>query len=320
MMTLVPDKNTVLIQNSDLFRHYLLQNESGSGHFLVYNVLPGLQFFYCDFHLTHFRFRIQQTGSHLVVLHCHSGNAEWDDTQNSKPGCFEEDGLMLLNRLPEVREYKYPLRCYHGIGIGVSLSELGSEMRKMFEMVGVDLSSLIQKMQTLPKPFLLRADEHVKHVFSELYRLPKNIRFPYFKIKTLELMVFLGRLDSEQRYENAQVIPNIYQKKMMHLKEFLRENMDEHHTLEDLSKRADMSSTQMKKYFKLSYGTSIYSYLKTYRMKMAVQMLSDEKSSISAVASRVGYTNSSKFAHAFKEYTGCTPKEYRNKHGLNSLT
>ena len=34
---------------------------------------------------------------------------------------------------------------------------------------------------------------------------------------------------------------------------------------------------------------------------------------VAEVASRVGYTNSSKFAQAFKEYTGCSPKEYRNK-------
>jgi AraC-like DNA-binding protein len=74
-----------------------------------------------------------------------------------------------------------------------------------------------------------------------------------------------------------------------------------------------MSPTQMKKYFKLAYGDSIYSYLKTYRMKKATQLLLDGKFNVAEVASRVGYTNSSKFAQAFKEYTGCSPKEYKNK-------
>ncbi|MBR6855337.1 MAG: helix-turn-helix transcriptional regulator, partial [Fibrobacter sp.] len=64
---------------------------------------------------------------------------------------------------------------------------------------------------------------------------------------------------------------------------------------------------------KLAYGDSVYSYLKTYRMKKATQLLQDGKMNIAEVAGRVGYTNSSKFAQAFKEFTGCTPKEYRNK-------
>ena len=55
------------------------------------------------------------------------------------------------------------------------------------------------------------------------------------------------------------------------------------------------------------------SYLKTYRMKKATQLLMEGKFNVAEVASRVGYTNSSKFAQAFKEYTGSSPKEYRNK-------
>lgn len=313
MITPTLDKNLTLLQASESFSHYLLQNESGTGHLLFYNVLPGLQFFFCNFHLTRFQFTLNQPGEHFIVLHCHSGIAEWDDI-HSQAKCFEENGLMLLNRFPNGVEYKYPLRRYHGIGIAISLSPLSPEISNMFAMTGVDFPSVIRRMQSLQKPFSLRADDRVKHVFSELYHLPKDIRFPYFKIKTLELLLFLSRLDSEIRYENNRFVPGIYQKKMMELREFLRQNMDRHYTLEELAHRTEMSPTQMKKYFKLSYGFSIYSYLKTYRMKLAVQMLSEGSANISTIAARVGYTNSSKFAHAFKDYAGCTPKEFRNKH------
>lgn len=313
MISPIPDKYMVLIQSSDRFSHYLLQNESGSGHLLVYNVLPGLQFVYSNLHLSHISARFKNVGEHLMVLHCHNGNAEWERSSESDSGIFEENGLMLLEHFPEDREFHFPLHCYHGIAVVISTSNLSVELTKMFEMIGVHLGSLIQKTKSLRLPFALRADDHTSHVFSELYHLPKNIRFPYFKIKTLELILFLSRLDSEQHYENSLLIPNVYQKKMAFLREFLRENVDEHYTLDDLAKRTEMSSTQMKKYFKLSYGTTIYSYLKTYRMKIAVQLLAEENASVSNVAAKVGYTNSSKFAHAFKEFTGCTPKEYRNK-------
>ena len=188
-----------------------------------------------------------------------------------------------------------------------------SELMDMFKAVGVDFAALIQKIQPLTLPLKLPSSEHVSHIFTELYRLPKNIRLPYFKIKVLELILFLSRLDSEAKYETAAKIPSAYKSKMELLREILRENVEEHLTLEELSKQIEMSPTQMKKYFKLAYGDSIYSYLKTYRMKKATQLLMEGKFNVAEVASRVGYTNSSKFAQAFKEYTGSSPKEYRNK-------
>jgi AraC-like DNA-binding protein len=229
------------------------------------------------------------------------------------PKSMEENGLVLLDNMPASKTFKFPVHCYHGIAVVFSMDRCQCELMNMFKAVGVDFAALIEKIQPLTLPLKLPSSEHVSHIFSELYRLPKNIRLPYFKIKVLELILFLSRLDSEAKYETAAQIPSAYKSKMELLREILRENVEEHLTLEQLSKQIEMSPTQMKKYFKLAYGDSIYSYLKTYRMKKATQLLLDGKFNVAEVASRVGYTNSSKFAQAFKEYTGCSPKEYKNK-------
>ena len=68
----------------------------------------------------------------------------------------------------------------------------------------------------------------------------------------------------------------------------------------------------MKLCFKGVYGTSIYSYMRTYRMNKAAIMLKQTKENISEIAHKVGYNNSSKFASAFKTVIGKSPKEYRN--------
>lgn len=312
MIKPIPDRNLIQIQNTDFFSHYMLQNKTGTGHLLVYNVLPGLQVFYSNFHLKEFSFNFKSQGKSLIVLHCHNGSSEWLDS-NALPRSMEENGLLLLDNMPASRTYQFPVHCYHGIAVIFSMDRCQSELMNMFKAVGVDFAALIQKIQPLTLPLKLPSSEHVSHIFSELYRLPKNIRLPYFKIKVLELILFLSRLDSEAKYETAAKIPGQYKGKMELLREILRENVEEHLTLEELSKQIEMSPTQMKKYFKLAYGDSIYSYLKTYRMKKATQLLQDGKMNIAEVAGRVGYTNSSKFAQAFKEFTGCTPKEYRNK-------
>ena len=312
MVKPVPDRNLIQIQNTDFFSHYMLQNTTGTGHLLAYNVLPGLQVFYCNFHLKEFSFCFENQGKSLIVLHCHNGSAEWVNS-SSMPMSMEENDLILLDHMPCGKTYRFPVHCYHGIAVVFSMDRCVSELINMFKVVGVDFAALIEKIQPLTLPLKLPSSEHVSHIFSELYRLPKNIRMPYFKIKVLELILFLSRLDSEAKYETAAKIPSQYKSKMELLREILRENTEEHLTLEQLSKQIEMSPTQMKKYFKLAYGDSIYAYVKTHRMKVATQLLQEGKISIADVAGRVGYTNSSKFAQAFKEFTGLSPKEYRNK-------
>ena len=312
MIKPVTDKNLILIQKTDFLSHYMLQNKTGTGHLLSYNVLPGLQVFYSNFHLKEFSFNFENQGKSLIVLHCHNGSSEWLNSDSS-PKSMEENGLLLLDHMPASKTFQFPVHCYHGIAVVFSMDRCQPELMNMFKAVDVEFDALIKKIQPLALPLKLPSSEHVSHIFSELYRLPKNIRLPYFKIKVLELMLFLSRLDAEANYETAAKIPSAYKSKMELLREILRENVEDHLTLEQLSKQIEMSPTQMKKYFKLAYGDSIYSYLKTYRMKKATQLLLEGKYNVAEVASRVGYTNSSKFAQAFKEFTGYSPKEYRNK-------
>lgn len=312
MIKPVTDKNLILIQRTDFFSHYMLQNKTGTGHLLSYNVLPGLQVFYSNFHLKEFTFNFENQGKSLIVLHCHNGSSEWLNSDSS-PKSMEENGLLLLDHMPASKTFQFPVHCYHGIAVVFSMDCCQPELMNMFKAVGVEFDALVKKIQPLTLPLKLPSSEQVSHIFSELYRLPKNIRLPYFKIKVLELMLFLSRLDAEANYETAAKIPSAYKSKMELLRELLRENVEDHLTLEQLSKQIEMSPTQMKKYFKLAYGDSIYSYLKSYRMKLATQFLLEEKLNIAEVAGRVGYTNSSKFAQAFKEFTGQSPKEFRNK-------
>ena len=45
---------------------------------------------------------------------------------------------------------------------------------------------------------------------------------------------------------------------------------------------------------------------------MAKRLLSDEESSIEAIAYTMGFSDPSAFYRAFKRWTGTTPKEYRS--------
>ena len=60
-------------------------------------------------------------------------------------------------------------------------------------------------------------------------------------------------------------------------------------------------------------GLTVKQYVTAYRMKMAKQLLAYTPMSISDIAERTGFTDSSYFAKIFKAAEGISPKDYRNK-------
>ena len=70
--------------------------------------------------------------------------------------------------------------------------------------------------------------------------------------------------------------------------------------------------TSKKACFKGVYGTSIFAYMRAYRMNRAAVLLrAGGGKSVAEIAGRVGYDSPSKFAAAFKEVMGKSPLEYR---------
>ena len=93
--------------------------------------------------------------------------------------------------------------------------------------------------------------------------------------------------------------------------ELMTANPEIHYTMEELSGQFDISVSALKHCFKGVYGTAIFTYMRNYRMDMAATLLTQTDESITSIAGKVGYANSSKFSEAFKSIKGKTPLEYR---------
>nr|WP_294905790.1 AraC family transcriptional regulator [uncultured Lacibacter sp.] len=81
-------------------------------------------------------------------------------------------------------------------------------------------------------------------------------------------------------------------------------------SIEELSRKATMSSTKLKKIFKSVFGMPIYEYYQQKRMQKAGELLSSGKYSVKQVASIIGYTNVSNFSTAFKKYMKEEPSNF----------
>ena len=81
-------------------------------------------------------------------------------------------------------------------------------------------------------------------------------------------------------------------------------------SIEELSRKATMSSTKLKKIFKSVYGVPIYEYYQQKRMQRAGDLLSTGKYSVKQAAGIIGYSNIGNFTIAFKKYMKQEPAEF----------
>lgn len=141
-----------------------------------------------------------------------------------------------------------------------------------------------------------------------MYRALENICIPYFKVKILELLLYLDTMTIPDTVGERLYFYRAQVEKVKAIRRFLAEHISEHYTQEALSHRFDIPMTAMKTCFRSVYGTSIGSRLAGYRMDAAAELLLRERElSIAEIGGRVGYDNAGKFTVAFKKIMKLTP-------------
>ena len=171
-------------------------------------------------------------------------------------------------------------------------------------------ATLMEKLCPGGTVFTARSSRRVKHVFSELYAVPEDIRKGYLKVKLLELLLFLSTLSPEDGQTphgctSAQVTL------AEQVKTCLLAEPDRTLTLKTLSQQFNVSEAQIKSSFARVYGMSPAAYARSQRMHGAAALLRETDRTVLDIACQFGYDNASKFARAFRDVIGVSPREYR---------
>lgn len=82
--------------------------------------------------------------------------------------------------------------------------------------------------------------------------------------------------------------------------------------LKDVAQQFHYSVSYFSRIFKAWSGLGFADYLTQFRLEQAQQRLQSSGSSITAIASAVGFGDARHFAHAFKKRFGMTPSAYRH--------
>lgn len=288
-----------------------LKDQSGEGLMTIYRVFNGVYLMYNDFHMAHCISRFSSNARIFCVDHCREGRIE-HCTEQGKRYYMETGDMRIDRRVHHSGQVDFPVSHYHGVTIGFFVEEAEAAIRESIPAISVDISALEQKFCSDDRVYILRQNSSIEHIFSELYHVPAKIRMDYFRIKVMELLVFLGALELADYKDERPYFYSGQVEKIKAAHRLATENLAVNYTAETLAKEVELSVGVLKNGFKGVYGAPLYSYTRNYKMNVAASMLvTDRKKRIVEIAADVGYDNPSKFAAAFKEIFGMPPAEYR---------
>lgn len=94
--------------------------------------------------------------------------------------------------------------------------------------------------------------------------------------------------------------------------EYINQNLGSALTIDQLARIAKMSKNSYLLWFKHFNGVSPYSYIQSKRILKAIDLLKQQKLTVTQIAFECGYNNTVSFNKAFKKVMGCTPSELKN--------
>ena len=301
----LPEKNHIIYQAA---------NDTGEMILTEYQVFPGIKLIYQDVHMLRYEYPAQEQKQILEIHHCREGRYEY---QMGKQYYYLASGDLSVSRSGETTtEAFFPTKHYHGISIQIDTEKAPECLSCFLDDVNVRPSMLMKKFCSEQSCFIIRSTESLEHIFSELYTVPESIRTGYFKIKVLELLLFLSSLDTQISQTEQHSCPPSQVRLAKAVCSYVCANMSRHFTIEELSEKFQVSPTQLKKSFRNVYGNSVYAYVRTQKMLSAARLLQETDRTILDIAGECGYDNGSKFSKAFREVMGMTPRDFRNQKNL----
>lgn len=295
---------------------YNFKNSTGIGVITQYELMPGINIFYNDFHMKDGKNenKLPQKDT-IEINHCREGRFECEFENGDYQ--YIGAGDLSIHRLTRcTKRTSFPFVHFHGISITINIPEATKTISELESIIGkldINIESIINRLCDDNSFFVLRGSKEIEHIFSELYSTSPETISHYAKIKILELLMYLNDMTPEDYVVQKRYFQSSQVKTIHEMQKFMIKNIGHHYTLRELSEIFDIPLTSMKSCFKGVYGTSIYSYMKAYRMQSAALMLKLTSDNVTEVAAKMGYDNPSKFTESFKKQFGCLPSEYKRR-------
>jgi transcriptional regulator GlxA family with amidase domain len=107
---------------------------------------------------------------------------------------------------------------------------------------------------------------------------------------------------------------------VLQVQHWLEAHFAEKFRFEDLAREHGMSIRNFMRRFQAATGDKPLHYLQRLRIETAKGLLSASQKSIKTISYDVGYDDASFFARLFRQHTGASPNEYRQRYRADSTS
>jgi len=132
-----------------------------------------------------------------------------------------------------------------------------------------------------------------------------KLRQLYLESKAVELIVL--KLSQVQTVSATSVLRGEDRDRIYAARTILLDQMEHPPSLLALARQVGLNDYKLKQGFREVFGTTVFGYLRSYRMEQARQLLTQGHLSVSEVSRMVGYSSPTQFALAFKRQFGVLP-------------
>ena len=106
----------------------------------------------------------------------------------------------------------------------------------------------------------------------------------------------------------------VYSKNIVQCIDYIYKHVDERMTQSQVADYCNLHPSYLSRLFKQEVGMGVSEYIRKVKVETAEHMLKYSNDSYLEIANNLCFSSQSHFVKVFKEYTGLTPKEYRDKY------
>ncbi|MDO5425504.1 MAG: AraC family transcriptional regulator [Eubacteriales bacterium] len=128
-----------------------------------------------------------------------------------------------------------------------------------------------------------------------------------------EMAVFFAQMVREHLEETKN--QEQQNKRIEECKKYIFQHLHEKLTVKEIARNLLVNPDYLSHLFVECEGITISNYIQGRRVDQAKNLLMYSPYDGKSIASYLGFSSQSHFGHVFKEHTGMTPKEYREKYG-----
>lgn len=159
--------------------------------------------------------------------------------------------------------------------------------------------------------FSHKASEKIGKMLFKLLK-QKDLQQTLYFIKILDYMskTFEYKLLSGENYKAENYEGKDRLNKVMH---YINTNYQNHINQKEIAEKIGMNVSAFSRYFSEKTGKKFSGFVNELRINYACKLLINNSIAVSQICFESGFENISNFNRTFRQYTGITPSEYRNK-------